>query len=70
MSRFNDFHGLKEESRQELQDGPHKNTSRAIMREGTDADDGDGFRIAGPQRSFRPMNPLNACRSDRLSIEQ
>lgn len=40
------------------------------MREGTDADDGDGFRIAGPQRSFRPMNPLNACRSDRLSIEQ
>lgn len=28
------------------------------MREGDrDVDDGDGFGIAGPQRSFRPMNP-------------
>jgi len=69
MFRFDGFCGLEEDEGVPA-DEPHKNTSRAIMRGGTDADDGDGFGIAGPQRSFRPMSPLNACRSDRLSIER
>lgn len=50
----------------------YENRRKGSGGEDTDADDGDGYGIAGPQRSFRPMSPSEcvARRSDRLSIER